>query len=96
MIAGGMGPVDPLKTTAGKLFGSFYAIYSGLFLITLGFLVQWPSVLTLVMWPILMWTYYRLAMQEEQEVEQQFGKAYLDYKKRVPIFIPKFWKGGTQ
>ena len=67
--------------------------YSGLFLITLGFLIQWPSILTLIMWPILMWTYYRLAMKEEQDVEKQFGKAYLNYKKQVPAFIPKFRKG---
>ncbi len=67
--------------------------YSGLFLITLGFLIQWPSILTLVMWPILMWTYYRLAMREEQDVEKQFGKAYWDYKKQVPAFIPRFGKG---
>ena len=70
--------------------------YSGLFLITLGFLVQWPSILTLIMWPILMWTYYRLAMKEEQDVEKQFGKAYLDYKKRVPAFIPKLGREETQ
>jgi methanethiol S-methyltransferase len=63
--------------------------YSGLFLVTVGFLIQWPSILTLIMWPILMWTYYRLAMREEKDVEKQFGKAYLDYKKRVPAFIPK-------
>ena len=70
--------------------------YSGLFLITVGFFIQWPSILTLIMWPILMWTYYRLAMKEERDVEEQFGRAYLDYKKRVPAFIPKFKKGGTQ
>jgi len=33
MILGGMGPVDPLKTTAGKIFASIYALYSGLALI---------------------------------------------------------------
>lgn len=70
--------------------------YSGLFLITLGFLIQWPSILTLIMWPILMGTYYQLAMREEQDVEKQFGKDYLDYKKIVPSFIPKFKKGVTQ
>ena len=37
MILGGMGPVDPLQTTAGKLFASFYALYSGMvFLIIVG------------------------------------------------------------
>ena len=63
--------------------------YSGLFLITLGFLIQWPSLITLIMWPILMWTYYKLAMKEEQDVEKQFGKAYLDYKKKVPAFLTR-------
>ena len=33
MILGGMGPVDPIRTTGGKLFASFYALYSGLFFI---------------------------------------------------------------
>jgi hypothetical protein len=33
MILGGMGPVDPIHTTGGKLFASFYALYSGLVLI---------------------------------------------------------------
>ena len=40
MLLGGMGPVDPLHTVAGKLFASFYALYSGLiFLIVAGVLV---------------------------------------------------------
>lgn|SRR3989338_3591614 len=63
--------------------------YSGLFLITLGFLIQWPSILTIAMWPILMWMYYGLAMKEEKDVEKQFGEAYAEYKKRVPAFIPR-------
>ena len=33
MILGGMGPVNPLRTTAGKLFASFYALYSGVVLL---------------------------------------------------------------
>ena len=69
--------------------------YSGLFLVTLGFLVQWPSVLTIAMWPILMWSYYQLAMREEKDVERQFGQAWLDYKKEAPAFIPKFGKAPT-
>ncbi len=66
--------------------------YSALFLITLGFLIQWPSILTLIMWPILMFTYYRLAMKEEKDVEKIFGKQYGEYSKKVPAFIPK-WGG---
>ena len=44
MILGGMGPVDPLKTTAGKLFASFYALYSGLALISVAGLMLTPII----------------------------------------------------
>lgn len=40
MILGGMGPVDPLHTDAGKLFASFYALFSGIiFLVAVGVLI---------------------------------------------------------
>jgi methanethiol S-methyltransferase len=64
--------------------------YSGLFLVTIGFLIQWPSLTTLIMWPILIFAYYRLSMREERDMIKQFGQEYLEYKKRVPAFIPKF------
>ena len=67
--------------------------YSGMFLVTLGLLVQWPSFLTLLMWPVLMFAYYHLAMREEKDVEKTFGKQYEEYRKKVPAFIPKFGKG---
>ena len=70
--------------------------YAGLFLVTVGFLLQWPSITTLIMWPILMFSYYRLALREEIDVEKIFGKQYEEYRKRVPAFIPKFKKGGIQ
>jgi hypothetical protein len=35
MILTGMGPVDPLRTTAGKLFATFYALYSGIAFLTM-------------------------------------------------------------
>jgi methanethiol S-methyltransferase len=69
--------------------------YSGIFLITVGFLLQWPTIVTLLMWPILMFAYYRLAMREERDVEQDFGAEYRDYKKRVPAFVPHFRKART-
>ncbi len=64
--------------------------YSGLFLITIGLLIQWPSLTTIIMWPILMFAYYKLSAREEKEVERQFGEEYLVYKNRIPAFIPKF------
>lgn len=40
MILGGMGPVDPLKTTAGKVFASGYALFSGvIFLVVVGIMI---------------------------------------------------------
>jgi protein-S-isoprenylcysteine O-methyltransferase Ste14 len=66
--------------------------YSGLFLITIGFLIQWPSLTTLIMWPILIFAYYKLAMREERDVEKQFGQEFLEYKRKVPAFIPRFGK----
>ncbi len=44
MILGGMGPVDTLKTSAGKLFASFYALYSGLFLIGIAGILLAPII----------------------------------------------------
>ena len=66
--------------------------YSGLFLITIGMLIQWPTVITLLMWPILMFAYYKLAMREESDVIKIFGNTYLEYKKKVPAFVPSFNK----
>ena len=43
MILGGMGPVDPLRTKAGKLFASFYALYSGLAIISVAGLMIAPA-----------------------------------------------------
>jgi len=64
--------------------------YSGLFLVTIGMLIQWPTIITLIMWPILMYAHYRLAMREEREVEEKFGTEYEAYRETVPTFIPQF------
>ncbi len=62
--------------------------YLGLLLITAGFLVQWPTIITIAMWPFLTLMYYRLAQQEEREVEATFGSIYREYKQRTPGFFP--------
>lgn len=64
--------------------------YVGLFLVTLGLLVQWPTLITLVLWPFLTFAYYRLAFKEEQEVSRQFPEEYARYRAKVPAFVPKF------
>lgn len=63
--------------------------YVGFILIMLGFLLQWPTLLTLVMFPVLVIMYVRLAMLEEREAIAEFGDAYRQYMKEVPAFIPR-------
>jgi len=63
--------------------------YVGFVLITFGFLVQWPTILTLLMFPVLIVMYWRLSIWEEREALRVFGVAYQDYSERVPRFIPK-------
>jgi protein-S-isoprenylcysteine O-methyltransferase Ste14 len=62
--------------------------YSGLFLITIGLLIQWPTIITALTWPILVAMYVRLARREEGDMERQFGDAYRAYAARVPRFVP--------
>ena len=57
--------------------------YIGFILIIFGFLLQWPTIITLIMAPILIIRYFILARQEEKEMEKKFGKIYLEYKKRT-------------
>ena len=64
--------------------------YTGFLLITLGLLVHWATLPLLVMWPILLLQYYRLAKKEEREMEKEFGDKYKEYRKRVPMFIRSF------
>lgn len=64
--------------------------YTGFVLIMLGFLFQWPTLLTLGMFPILIYMYYRLAIREEQDMIVQFGDEYRQYKVRTPGFFPHF------
>jgi len=63
--------------------------YFGLFLITIGMLIQWPTIITIAMWPVLMLMYYRLARREEREMESRFGDQYVTYRQRVPMFWPR-------
>jgi len=63
--------------------------YLAFVLVMFGFLLQWPTILTLAMFPILVWMYVRLARREEREVQAEFGEDYARYARRVPAFIPR-------
>lgn len=61
--------------------------YTGFILMTLGLLIHWATLPLLVMWPLLAVQYYRLAKNEEEEMVTLFGERYIEYRRRVPMFI---------
>jgi protein-S-isoprenylcysteine O-methyltransferase Ste14 len=64
--------------------------YDGFVLILFGFLLQWPTLLTLAMFPILVLMYGKLAVTEEKEMQAQFGDEWTRYAARTPRFLPRF------
>ncbi len=76
-------------TTTGLYRWVRHPQYSALFLISVGMLIQWPTLVTAAMWPVLMFMYYRLARREEKEMESRFGEKYAAYRRRVPMFWPR-------
>ena len=69
--------------------------YAGFVLVMTGFLLQWPTLLTLVMFPVLVWMYSRLAIHEERDVARQFGDKWQTYAARTPRFIPHLRMAST-
>ena len=63
--------------------------YAGLLLAVLGALVQWPTLPTMLMAPVLAATYYRLARREEAEMERHFGARWAAYRARTPMLLPR-------
>lgn len=88
---------DALATT-GPYAYMRHPQYAGFILIMFGFLLQWPTLLTLAMFPILVWMYVRLAHKEEIETLDRFGEKYARYRAHVPAFAARFGEasGSTQ
>jgi protein-S-isoprenylcysteine O-methyltransferase Ste14 len=60
----------------------------------IGFLLQWPTIPTLIMFPVLVYVYARLARNEEQTIAKEFGREWDEYASRTPAFVPKIgWLG---
>lgn len=70
--------------------------YVAFTVIMLGFLLQWPTLLTLIMFPILTWAYVRLARREEQEVRAAWGGVYARYAAVTPPFFPRVRRGESR
>jgi protein-S-isoprenylcysteine O-methyltransferase Ste14 len=62
--------------------------YVAFVLILLGFLFQWPTLLTLLMFPVLVAMYGRLAVTEEAEMRDRFGADFERYAQGTPRFFP--------
>jgi len=76
-------------TTDGVYRITRHPQYTGLFLAIFGQLIHWPTIPTLVLAPIIVWLYVRLASREERRMEEKFGAAYAEYRQRVPMFLPR-------
>ena len=63
--------------------------YAAFILIMIGFLLQWPTLITLTMFPILVWMYVGLAHREEREALADFGEPYAEYMAVTPGFFPR-------
>jgi protein-S-isoprenylcysteine O-methyltransferase Ste14 len=78
--------------TSGPYAAVRHPQYVGFLLIMAGFLLQWPTLLTLAMFPILALAYSRLARSEERDVRTEFGADYDAYAAATPRFIPHVGK----
>ena len=70
--------------------------YAGFALIMIGFLLQWPTFATLVMFPVLLYVYRRLAIREEREVAAEFGQVWERYAAKTPRFLPRRRPAGVR
>lgn len=75
--------------TAGPYERVRHPQYLGFILIMVGFLLQWPTLATLVLFPILVLVYRRLAIREEREVAERFGEGWERYASSTPRLLPR-------
>lgn len=65
--------------------------YTGLFIALFGEgIVHWPTIFSVVLFPIIVLAYALLARKEERKMVEQFGDDYRAYRKHVPMFIPRW------
>lgn len=74
--------------TAGAYASVRHPQYLGFLLVMAGFLLEWPTIPTVAMFPVLAVVYARLARSEERQAQAEFGDAWRQYARRVPAFVP--------
>lgn len=63
--------------------------YTGIMLAVFGQVIHWPTVITLLLFPLIAWAYIRLAKREELALTERFGEEYQTYRQRVPMLFPR-------
>ncbi|SCW85541.1 Protein-S-isoprenylcysteine O-methyltransferase Ste14 [Rhizobium mongolense subsp. loessense] len=84
---------DHRLATTGPYARVRHPQYDAFVVIMTGFLLQWPTLLTLIMFSALVWVYIRLAKREEEASRAEFGPKWDAYAKAVPRFIPRLGRG---
>ena len=78
------------RLAMGGLYGVVrHPQYLGIFLALLGQLIHWPTIVTVALFPAIVWAYVHLAGKEETHLIKQFGDEYGAYRRRVPAFLPR-------
>jgi len=82
------------QTGSGKLVTSGvykfirHPQYTGLLLLSLGMVIEWATLPMLIMFPVMIFMYTRLAKREEKDMICEFGEEYKRYMARTKMFIP--------
>jgi protein-S-isoprenylcysteine O-methyltransferase Ste14 len=87
---------DRTMATIGPYAVIRHPQYAAFIMIMSGFLLQWPTIPTLIMFPMLVGLYVHLAHEEEAEARAQFGEEYDRYAAATPAFIPSWKKRGRE
>lgn len=94
LLAGAWGVLYRAQRTHTLATSGAYAYlrhpqYVAFIVIMLGLLIEWPTILTLLMFPVLVVMYVRLARREEREALAAFGPVYVEYAAQTPRFLPR-------
>lgn len=62
--------------------------YTGLLLLSFGMIAEWATLPMLILFPVMIGMYVRLAKREEKDMLDEFGEEYREYMKKTKMFIP--------
>jgi protein-S-isoprenylcysteine O-methyltransferase Ste14 len=87
---------SPTVIDTGILGHVQHPLYLGVLIIYLGFIIGTFSIASIVIFIFIALIYNKLATYEEKDLERIFGEKYLEYKNRVPKWIPRLSSAKTK